>query len=65
MVLQRKTKFLANSFKMGVVWSSYKGKRKEKKEIKRFVKLLRFLVSKAKKGKNLKYFIRHGKETPN
>ena len=35
--LQRERKFLAKLLKMGVTWSSYKEKRKAKKELKRFV----------------------------
>ena len=37
-VLQRQRLFLAKLLKMGVTWSSYREKRKEKKELKRFAR---------------------------
>ena len=40
----KERKFLAKLLKMGVIWSSYKQKRKEKKELKRFVSSLVVLI---------------------
>jgi len=59
---KRERWFLAKLLKMGVIWSSYKEKRKEKKEFKRFVNTFVVFISwENEKKKNRTCFIRRRK----